>query len=1068
MEADIAHALNQVIAHLKTGDQSAARSLLIPLLKAHPELEQGWYLLSFAVTEPDQQKYALHQALNINPEFEQAQKALTRLEQKPAETKPAPPPPEQPPPKDRLSEAIALMKAGNPQAARAELEEILHENRQNWQAWYLLSFVVSQPERKLAALRQSLHINPDYEKARLRLAQLEAPRPKVKPAPVVESLDQTELLQSKQQTFRATLARIGKYTLVKAASLFITVVIGVYFTIIIANLGGAVDELFRGQIAEQIAGMVMGGWPEVEDQAEKDAIIAQTIWQMEDAMGLHQPFLLRTARWLVNGLTLNLGETFMLYFFQGIIRGADIQVQALVLQRLPYTMLLVGASNLLIFIASVIVALILARKYGGVMDRIMVTLASMTSAPPWIFGVLLIVLIAGKLGWLPFPKAIDLRYAEFTPEFIRLILVQMILPVMAIFCSVFFSGVYTWRTFFLLYSREDYVEMAWAKGLSARKIERNYILRPSLPYVLTSFALMVISVWESAIALEILFFWPGIGELFLQAVGRFNTTLIVAVVVVFAYLLAITIFLLDLAYAVIDPRVRIGGNNQSMRVARARRKWNFRLSASPRVTAASRGVQPAPIRSTPARARLASPRRSVSFRTRLASFRSILREVAHYPSAIVGLIIIIALIGISIYALATIPAAEAIRLWQPHISEEGRTTYYQNPKNAMPAWVNLFRQEKLPVSLNLKTADGSTPKTYQAAGDSSTEVLISFPFDYTADSFPDEITLYIDSKYVEKLPHVSINWLTPDGREIRIGSFSAEHTDNYIFSQDERLQRKLRGQSVMEGLFTNPEAQSPAVVKGKYEIQISSLLFEQGADIDFELVLHGRLFGLAGTDHHRRDLLVALLWGAPIALAFGLLGAVLTNLFAMIIAAVGVWFGGWIDSLIQRVTEVNIILPTLPVAIMVYIMYSKSIWAILGVIVLLNIFGSTIKNYRAAFLQVRESGYIEGAQAYGARGWRIIRKYMIPRIVPVLIPQLVIMVPGYVFYEATLAYLGVSDPQLPTWGKVIYDAISNGATYQGYYYWVLEPITLLVLTGLAFALFGFALDRITNPRLREV
>jgi peptide/nickel transport system permease protein len=212
---------------------------------------------------------------------------------------------------------------------------------------------------------------------------------------------------------------------------------------------------------------------------------------------------------------------------------------------------------------------------------------------------------------------------------------------------------------------------------------------------------------------------------------------------------------------------------------------------------------------------------------------------------------------------------------------------------------------------------------------------------------------------------------------------------------------------------------------------------------------------------------VALLWGTPIALAFGFLGASLTSLLSMLIAAVGAWYGGWVDEAIQRITDVNIILPTLPIAIMVFVMYSKSIWSILWVIVLLNIFGTSIKNYRSVFLQVKEAGYIEGAQAYGASNRRVILVYLLPRIIPVLIPQLVIMVPGFVFYEATLAYLGLSDPQLPTWGKVIHDAVTSGL-YQGNYYWVLEPVGLLVLTGLAFALLGFALDRVVNPRLRDI
>ncbi len=333
--------------------------------------------------------------------------------------------------------------------------------------------------------------------------------------------------------------------------------------------------------------------------------------------------------------------------------------------------------------------------------------------------------------------------------------------------------------------------------------------------------------------------------------------------------------------------------------------------------------------------------------------------------------------------------------------------------------------------------------------------------------FPDELSLFFESKYKEKLPHVSLTWSTPDGREIQLDSFALEPSTQYRLTQNERLSRKLGGNKVNVGLFVDPEQETPVPLKGVYCLTVEGIVFEQDSDIDCEFVLYGKVYGLAGTDNNRRDLMIALLWGTPIALAFGLFGAVFTSLIAMLIAAIGVWYGGWVDSLIQRITEINIMLPTLPIAIMIFVLYSRSIWTVLIVIVLLNIFGSAIKNYRAAFMQVREAAYIEGATAYGAKGGRIIVRYLLPRILPVLLPQLVIMVPGYVYYEATLAYLGLSDPYLPTWGKVVHDAILNGA-YLGYYYWILEPITLLLLTGLAFALLGFALDRVVNPRLRDV
>jgi len=213
---------------------------------------------------------------------------------------------------------------------------------------------------------------------------------------------------------------------------------------------------------------------------------------------------------------------------------------------------------------------------------------------------------------------------------------------------------------------------------------------------------------------------------------------------------------------------------------------------------------------------------------------------------------------------------------------------------------------------------------------------------------------------------------------------------------------------------------------------------------------------------------VPLLWGAPIALAFGLIASLGTSVLTMVIAAVGTWYGGWVDELIQRITEINLVLPFLAILILIGTFYSRSIWVILGATIALSIFTGAIKGYRSIFVQVKESMYIEAARAYGASGPRIVFFYLIPRMIPLLIPGLVASVPAFVFLEASLAVLGLGDPVLPTWGKIIDDAQRNGALYRGYYYWILEPATLLMLTGLGFAMLGFALDRIFNPKLREV
>jgi peptide/nickel transport system permease protein len=215
----------------------------------------------------------------------------------------------------------------------------------------------------------------------------------------------------------------------------------------------------------------------------------------------------------------------------------------------------------------------------------------------------------------------------------------------------------------------------------------------------------------------------------------------------------------------------------------------------------------------------------------------------------------------------------------------------------------------------------------------------------------------------------------------------------------------------------------------------------------------------------RRDLVVPLLWGLPFALAVGLFGALMVTVASMVIAGVGVWFGGWVDGLLQRITEANMIMPILALVVLFYAIFNINIWIALGIIVILNVFSSPTKAFRAAFLQVKESPYIESAQAYGASNWRIILRYMIPRIVPVLIPQLVALIPAFVFLEATLGLFNIKS-MYPTWGKVIFQALKYGPSWGSRYY-VLGPVALLLLTGFAFALIGYALDRILNPRLRD-
>ena len=443
----------------------------------------------------------------------------------------------------------------------------------------------------------------------------------------------------------------------------------------------------------------------------------------------------------------------------------------------------------------------------------------------------------------------------------------------------------------------------------------------------------------------------------------------------------------------------------------------------------------------------------------MSRWREGLQEIRRYPSAIAGLAIIAFLIGLAIYSMLAIPYSQALELWR------GGEAWRMYPVNARPVWLDRLTGGDQPETIVVSSRDAPVE---QATFEGGRHVRIPLAFDYDHAGFPSEVNLFLSAEPGDREHFVRLTWLTPDGEQIALGGRRIGREDRVSISQDWSLESRL-GQVPHVGLLAAAGGDGPPQVqRGRYQLTLDAILFGEDARLEADLVLYGRVHGLAGTDHQRRDLMVALLWGTPVALAFGLLAAVGTTITTLVIAAAGVWLGGWVDAVIQRLTEVNMILPLLPILVMVGTLYSTSIWLMLGVVILLGIFSAGIKTYRAMLLPIRTAPYIEAARAYGAGHARIILRYMIPRILPVLIPTFVTLIPTFVFLEASLAVLGLGDPVLPTWGKLLNDAQEQSALYNGFYYWVLAPAALLMLTGLGFAMLGFALDRVFNPRLRAI
>jgi peptide/nickel transport system permease protein len=880
-----------------------------------------------------------------------------------------------------------------------------------------------------------------------------------------EATEQPRQETRSPRAFLRTLSRLFRYTVVRMAAILVAVVVAVFLTIFVANLGGYVDDIVRSQIDQTVAARVQGGWLRELPADERFEIVEETIASWREAAGLNEPFLLRCLRWLGKGLLLDWGNARSASAFMPGRFSTD--VADVILYSLPRTLFIFGVANFLLFFVSILLALALTRRIGSRLDRTFVALAPLSAAPAWVVGLILYLLLFGLLGFSRWQGLVDAWPPEFKWEYVPDLLKPLILPFLAIFISGLFQSVYVWRTFFMIHADEDYVEMARAKGLPPRVVERRYILRSVLPAVLTGLALLMVGLWQEVIALETFFNVHGIGRLFRVALSYFDIPVILGLVVTFAYLLAITVFVLDIVYALVDPRVRVMGEGRTLGPVAGRRRllapWTWRR----------RGTAPAPAWARRPKLALPSLREIAaeligSLRRAAGSLGAMVRALIGHRPAVVGLSIIGALVALSIGTVVFLPYKEAVRQWYGEEEVEG-----PRPKNAAPAWINAVSRHHLPPTIMLDTRDasalpgrrGAATKEWQTVSETMREATLSFAFDYPYDAVPQDIGLSLEAKDVEKTIQIGLAWLAPDGREIDLGTHTMQSGFSYYPLSDKKLQRKMGGTPPPMILFYDPET-GEGPVRGEYQLRVTALVFDGTAELDGAFRLDGWTYGLLGTDSIGRDLVVPFLWGAPIALSFGLLAATITSVCTMVFAGIGVWFGGWVDSLIQRITEVNMILPFLPVAIMIFTLYSKSFGVVMGVTVLLGIFGRAIKNYRAIFLQLKEAPYIEAAQAYGAGDWRIIFRYLAPRIAAVLIPQIVVLIPTYVFLEATLAFLGVGIEGPPTWGTLVVELMGRRSYFSDFGV-VLIPIGLLLLTGFAFALVGMGMERYFEPRLRE-
>lgn len=206
-----------------------------------------------------------------------------------------------------------------------------------------------------------------------------------------------ENLQIKS-TAADTFKRLMRFMSFRVLMLVVTIVVAVYSTIMIANMGGYVDTIMRNDIREstimKVAAMTankpISG--DARRQMQEEMIALE-----EKRLGLDTPFIIRSFRYLGNALTLNLGRAIYMVSDHG-----SKAVRAIILERLPATLLLMGTAELFLFFTSVFLALMLSRSYGSFWDKLVITLSPTSAAPPWFYGIFFILIFAAVLKILPF------------------------------------------------------------------------------------------------------------------------------------------------------------------------------------------------------------------------------------------------------------------------------------------------------------------------------------------------------------------------------------------------------------------------------------------------------------------------------------------------------------------------------------------------------------------------------------------------------------------------------------------------------------------------------------------
>ncbi|GAA2469820.1 ABC transporter permease [Streptomyces mauvecolor] len=219
-----------------------------------------------------------------------------------------------------------------------------------------------------------------------------------------------------------------------------------------------------------------------------------------------------------------------------------------------------------------------------------------------------------------------------------------------------------------------------------------------------------------------------------------------------------------------------------------------------------------------------------------------------------------------------------------------------------------------------------------------------------------------------------------------------------------------------------------------------------------------------GTDQFGRSLLGLLIWGARISLAVGLLAAALSVAIGTLVGILAGHYGGWLSTALMRITDWFLVMPTLVLAIVLATVMSHSLWTVILAIGVTS-WPTTARLVRAQTIAVESRPYIERARALGGGHGHIMSRHVLPNVLPLVLAQTTLGISNAILTEATLAFLGLGDPTVVSWGGMLQDAREAGAVSSGHWWYLAPPGIAIALVALSFTLCGRAVEAVLNPKL---